>query len=373
MRAFKKWRLDSSQAKNWLLSGVSVCRTRDGFCAATGRSKRNSVSAVAVAPRDASSTGDVLEDAGDRCDAERAARCCTTTPTSAALASPEVTGKRQRIDGCSTDSELPAASGRERHVEDHPMKGATSHCHGARATPCLSQLPHSLTAVAARFAVGGPTLPETVTEELRRRVQRLRSSTDGDFAPTGPPALLNELTDAVLVVASGIVSEAASTLSGKAQLRLLAWLLADARGATSPLDKKLAETVGKRLSAQAQRVRCALDEARSMAELQRAEARAAAALAADAADLPKRLAAIDAAEQQALSAPNTEVYVGFWELGAGSAEALAALPPCSQSGQRSLSLRGCLPSGRLHITSKRRRRRTHTCKSGAGRAVQCRL
>ena len=209
------------------------------------------------------------------------------------------------------------------------MKGATSPCHGARATPCLSQLPHSLTAVAARFAVGGPTLPETVTEELRRRVQRLRSSTDGDFAPTGPPALLNELTDAVLVVASGIVSEAASTLSGKAQLRLLAWLLADARGATSPLDKKLAETVGKRLSAQAQRVRCALDEARSTAELQRAEARAAAALAADAADLPKRLAAIDAAEQQALSAPNTEVYVGFWELGAGSAEALApaaALP-----------------------------------------------
>eukprot|EP00966_Prymnesium_polylepis_P167167 3864407-Prymnesium_polylepis.1 len=59
------------------------------------------------------------------------------------------------------------------------------------------------------------------------------------------------------------------------------------------------------------------------------------------------LAAIDAAEQQALAAPNTEFYVGFWELGAGGAEPLppaSSLPPHAAVlavgglGRRSLSL-----------------------------------
>jgi hypothetical protein len=93
--------------------------------------------------------------------------------------------------------------------------------------------------VAVRFAAGGPKLPYQVVQELRRRVERLRSSTDGAFSPIGPPLLLDALTDASLVVASDIVIEQASGLSGKAQLRLLAWLLADARGAMAPLEKKL--------------------------------------------------------------------------------------------------------------------------------------
>ena len=176
---------------------------------------------------------------------------------------------------------------------------------------------------------GGPQLAAEVTAALRQRAQRLLPFTEGNFTASGPPSLLDALTDASLVVASGIVSEEARRLSGKAQLRLLAWLLADARGATTPIDKKLAETVGKRLDAQVKRVRSAIDEARSTAEQQRAEARAAAALIGQEVSAEK-LAAIDATERQALDAPNKEVYVGFWELGAGGGEALApaaALPP----------------------------------------------
>ena len=38
----------------------------------------------------------------------------------------------------------------------------------------------------------------------------------------------------------------------------MAWVVADARGATEPLEKALADTVGKRLDKQAQKVREAL-------------------------------------------------------------------------------------------------------------------
>ena len=168
-----------------------------------------------------------------------------------------------------------------------------------------------------------------VTAALRQRATRLLPFAEGNFAASGPPSLLDVLTDASLVVASGIVHEEAAQLSGKAKLRLLAWLLADARGATTPIDKKLAETVGKRLDAQVKRVLSAIEEARSTAEQQRAEARTAAALIGQEVSAEK-LAAIDATERQALDAPNKEVYVGFWELGAGGSEALApaaALPP----------------------------------------------
>ena len=93
-----------------------------------------------------------------------------------------------------------------------------------------------------------------VTAALRQCATRLLPFAEGNFAASGPPSLLDVLTDASLVVASGIMHKEAAQLSGKAKLRLLAWLLADARGATTPIDKKLAETVGKRLDAQVKRV-----------------------------------------------------------------------------------------------------------------------
>ena len=83
------------------------------------------------------------------------------------------------------------------------------------------------------FGAGGPKLPIEVIEQLRHMAKRLLPHPEGDFSPSGAQPLLDVLTDASLVIASDIVRAEASTLSGKAQLRLLAWLLADARGATT--------------------------------------------------------------------------------------------------------------------------------------------
>jgi len=89
-----------------------------------------------------------------------------------------------------------------------------------------------------------------------------------------PPALLDTLTDELLVVASDVINavaaEAQPTPSGKSLLRILAWLVADARGARVLLDKADAEKAGKRLDYQAQRVRESLAEATRIAETERA-------------------------------------------------------------------------------------------------------
>ena len=76
------------------------------------------------------------------------------------------------------------------------------------------------------------------------------------------------------------------------------------------LDKPLAETVGKRLERQAQKVRDDCADASARAAQQRYAARSDAT----APGLPRRLAAIDEMERLMLMHPRTEVYVGFHEL-----------------------------------------------------------
>ena len=163
------------------------------------------------------------------------------------------------------------------------MEGAGPPSFDAHTSNVCSNSCMHLTEPHCPFGAGGPKLPSEVVEQLRQHARRLLPHPEGDFSPSGAPPLLDKLTDASLVIASDLVRAEASALSGKARLRLLAWLLADARGATTPLDKKLADTVGKRLERQAERVRSALDEARATAEEARAAACAAAALATDAA------------------------------------------------------------------------------------------
>jgi hypothetical protein len=118
-----------------------------------------------------------------------------------------------------------------------------------------------------------------------------------------------------LVVAADAIATVASEVqprpSGKALYRLLAWAVADARGATAPLDKALAETVGKRLDRQAQKVRGELARATDDAEAARSNL-ARDALAEDA--VAAQLAAIDAVEQRVYDHARNEVYVGFSEL-----------------------------------------------------------
>jgi hypothetical protein len=169
-----------------------------------------------------------------------------------------------------------------------------------------------------------------LVEALRGRAERILPFTGGGFAPSPPPVLLNKLTDQLLVVASDAVSAVATgaspPLSGKAALRLLAWVVADARGATTPLEKALADTVGKRLEKQAQKVRETLAAATAEAAEAREAARTAAAQDASlAAALASELAAIDAVEHGAYERARDEVYVGFHELGSSSTPASGPL------------------------------------------------
>ena len=156
---------------------------------------------------------------------------------------------------------------------------------------------------------------------LRERARRILASKDNKFEPSPPPALIDAITDELLVVASDAVAAAATEAqtkpSGKAKYRLLAWLVADARGADTLLDKALAETVGKRLDRQAAAVRAATADAVELAESARAAARSAAASDVTLqATLQATLAGIDADQQAAVGRPRSEVYVGFHELDA---------------------------------------------------------
>ena len=95
---------------------------------------------------------------------------------------------------------------------------------------------------------------QRVLETLARRFLPFPN---GNFSPSPPPALLDKITDELLVVASDAVATVAAEQprppSGKSLLRLLAWIVADARGASTVLDKLLAETVGKRLTGRRRR------------------------------------------------------------------------------------------------------------------------
>ena len=146
---------------------------------------------------------------------------------------------------------------------------------------------------------------------------------EGDFEPSPPPQLLSKLTDEDLVVAveavEAVVAKQQPRPSGRAQFRLLAWTVADARGAAAPLDKAVAETVGKRLDRQAQKVRRAL-------YLVEADYRERRLYSSEC-----EYAAMDAAHRLEMETMRSEVYVGFHELepaveeDAAAAEA-AALP-----------------------------------------------
>ena len=102
-------------------------------------------------------------------------------------------------------------------------------------------------------------MTSSLSEELEKRALRILPFTDGGFVPSEPPQLLSVLTDYDLVVAKATIWHVAAQQqpppSGAARYRLLAWVVADARGATAPLLPATALKVGKRLEAQAVKVR----------------------------------------------------------------------------------------------------------------------
>ena len=160
-----------------------------------------------------------------------------------------------------------------------------------------------------------------VSKALRKLTSRWLGFGVDVFVPSEPPALLDKLTDELLVLSCDAVAaevevaRRTETISGKAQTRLLAWVLSDARGAQARMDNALAETVGKRLQRQAQKVRD--DTALAAAAAQHACASAELAAAQDASlrpGLAALLAGIEEEKQLALRKPREEVYIGFHEL-----------------------------------------------------------
>ena len=200
------------------------------------------------------------------------------------------------------------------------VRGHSDLAYAPHLSPCkTSHFQYPLTASCAVCTSHAAKRLAGVADALGKLADRLLAFGDGKFTPSPPPALLDTLTDELLVVASNSVRNAAAKcttlnglgpISGKAQLRLLAWVVADARGAIVPLEKALAETVGKRLDRQAKNVRDTVAAASEQAERMRAYVRE---------ELPpelhaEKIAAIDATEQRAIEAPRSEVYVGFHEL-----------------------------------------------------------
>ena len=84
-------------------------------------------------------------------------------------------------------------------------------------------------------------MPYNMPEALQALARRVRSFPEGDFESSPPPHLLDELNDGLLVVASdavaAVAAEVTPRLAGRARYRLLAWTVANARGATRRLTK----------------------------------------------------------------------------------------------------------------------------------------
>ena len=155
---------------------------------------------------------------------------------------------------------------------------------------------------------------------FQRLAERILTSPDGNFEPSPPPQLLDELTDEDIAVAvdvvEAVVTKQQPRPSGRAQFRLLAWTVADARGAAAPLDMAVAEAVGKRLDRQAKKVRGDLESC----ELAYRERRLITS------DVDH--ASMDEAFRLEVETLRSEVYIGFHELELAVAEdaAAAALP-----------------------------------------------
>ena len=113
--------------------------------ASSDRPKRKTRLTLSAEPNDAAIERDLRGTCAVDTRAEGAPGCCAGAPTSAASVACEVAVKRPRLGGSTPDPEVPAVSGRERHMEERPVKGANPHYHSAHVTPSLSHTPHSLT------------------------------------------------------------------------------------------------------------------------------------------------------------------------------------------------------------------------------------
>lgn len=119
-------------------------------------------------------------------------------------------------------------------------------------------------------------------------------------------------------MASDVVQQACGKVKlGKPEMRILAWLVADAMGAVRPIEKKLADVVGLRLERQAAQVRAEIKAVKEEAAGLRTSAQVEVHVNPTmgmAEGLPGYLATLSKRQEQELQKPYSEVYIGFWEL-----------------------------------------------------------
>jgi hypothetical protein len=209
------------------------------------------------------------------------------------------------------------ASTASRSQKTHPKVGSNSFQPRTDSPTCLRAITHGAPCATRSHSDAGQQ-PPGQSEALKRLARRVRSFPEGAFTPSPSPALLDEITDELLVIASDAVSavgKEAPALTGNSIFRLLAWTVADARGAKAVLDKPLALTVGKRLDRQAVNVRRQISEinGRCMGACDRLR-NDAEGDASRTELLPRQLEAAENEKWLSLKLISMEVYVGFTEL-----------------------------------------------------------
>ena len=228
--------------------------------------------------------------------------------------------KRQRQDGPMADPVRPATGGHGVHLQEKAGKSPLARGHSPCAANNLSRAPPTSHWRNVCVCSGDLLLGSEVPEALRKIARRILPYTDGKFSPTTGDPVVKVLTDDLLMAAAAAVKDVCGavepTPSGKAQFRLLAWVVADAVGALEPVEKDVAETVGKRLQRQASRVSTSIAAVAASFEKERDTARSAVEKGVTLAeDLEGLLADIDANEQDFIRPLQQEIYVGFVELG----------------------------------------------------------
>jgi hypothetical protein len=213
-----------------------------------------------------------------------------------------------------------------RHTEGH---GGTWPAHGGEPHEWCAQPAPVPTALLPRARIHHPPsrrlsplcavvskLPDSASAELLKIAKHILPFPTGAVDTQTLHKVATVVTDELLILALQAVSAVSQTQnpvpSGKAQKRLLAWVIAAAVGGTLLTDQERATTVGKRLDTQAERVSEKLREISNAASTCSAPPRPTRRTIQDSAD--QKLMELNAAEQMALDTMRTGVYTNAAEL-----------------------------------------------------------
>ena len=168
---------------------------------------------------------------------------------------------------------------------------------------------------------------------VEESVERLLSSTSGEFERTVGRPLFKDITDGLLIEIQQVVIKAGDAalpkpLSQLAQKRLMLWVVLDSLRSPVVLSGADADRAGGRIWKQAQRVSAVISSTTAAFASQREAARAAvAAYSYSQAALVTELTAIDAGEKLRLDELRYEVYTGLHEVAAVVPDATPAPAP----------------------------------------------